>query len=167
MSDKSNDDGSPNILFLEDELPSRWPKSRARIITPITDPFVKYHGALGGFVRVHLLGDEVSNVNEMVQFCRSLPQVELAYGGEEGAVLLEMPLDREGDIIVIAKENAVIGSRKDEHDLSQLQGFRLRSHGGLSEQNIPLIRSTPLDHGDRTEPKLWRNFDIFDVALNW
>ena len=166
MSDKSNDDGSPNVLFLEDELNSKWPKSRARVITPITDPFVKHHGALGGFVRVHLLGDEVSNSNEMVQFCRSLPEVEVAYTGEEAASIFAMPLDREGDLVVIAKKNAAIGSRKDEHDLSQLHGFRLRSHGGLSEQHIPLIRSTPLSSRS-TEPILWRNFDIFDLALNW
>jgi phosphonoacetate hydrolase len=31
MSDKSNEDGTPNILFLETELNSRWPKSGARV----------------------------------------------------------------------------------------------------------------------------------------
>ena len=167
MSDKSNADGSPNILFLEDELNSKWPQSGSRVICPITDPFVKHHGALGGFVRVHLLGEKATDANEMVQFCQSLPQVEAAYTGEDAAALFEMPPDREGDLVVISKKNAAIGSRKDEHDLSQLQGFRLRSHGGLSEEDIPLIRSTPLNQGDRIEPKVWRNFDIFDIALNW
>lgn len=166
MSDKSNDDGSPNILFLENVLDSRWPKSGARVICPISDPFVRHHGALGGFVRVHLTG-EVEDVDEMVCYCKSLPQVENAYTGEEAASLFQMPLDREGDLVVISKKNAVIGSRKEEHDLSALQGHRLRSHGGLSEQAIPLIRSTPLTHGERTEPDVWRNFDIFDLALNW
>jgi len=81
--------------------------------------------------------------------------------------VFEMPYDREGDLVVISKKNAVIGARKEEHDLSQLKGHRLRSHGGLSEERIPLIRSTPLNHGDRVEPHGWRNFDIFDLALNW
>jgi len=69
--------------------------------------------------------------------------------------------------LTLGLQNAVIGSKREEHDLSALQGFRLRSHGGLSEQEIPLIRSTPLDYGNRLEPQAWRNFDIFDVALNW
>lgn len=166
MSDKSNDDGSPNILFLENELEARWPASGARVICPITDPFVRHHGALGGFVRVHFTG-AVNDVDEIVRYCGSLPQVEVAYTGEEAAALFEMPLDREGDLVVISKKNAVVGSRREEHDLSALQGHRLRSHGGLSEQAIPLIRSTPLVRGDRVETKVWRNFDIFDVALNW
>jgi phosphonoacetate hydrolase len=166
MSDKSNEDGSPNILFLESELISRWPRSGARVICPIADPFVRHHGALGSFVRVHITG-EVEDVGEMVKFCDSLPQVEAAYTGEVATALFEMPADREGDLVVISKKNAVIGSRRDEHDLYQLQGFRLRSHGGLSEQEIPLIRSTPLSHDGRVQPHTWRNFDAFDVALNW
>jgi phosphonoacetate hydrolase len=166
MSDKSNKDNSPNVLFLENELNSKWPKSNPRVICPISDPFVRHHGALGSFVRVHLTGG-ADDVTEMITFCQSLPQVEAAYTGDDAAALFEMPEDREGDIVVISKKNAVIGSRSEEHDLTQLHGFRLRSHGGLSEQNIPLIRSTPLSHGERVEPPEWRNFDIFDVALNW
>jgi phosphonoacetate hydrolase len=166
MSDKSTEDGSPNILFLESELICKWPGSGARVICPIADPFVRHHGALGSFVRVHITG-EVEDLGEMVRFCASLSQVDAAYTGEKAAALFEMPVDREGDIVVISKKNAVIGSRKDEHDLSQLLGFRLRSHGGLSEEKIPLIRSTPLTHGGRVEPHAWRNFDVFDVALNW
>jgi phosphonoacetate hydrolase len=166
MSDKSNEDGSPNILFLENELNAKWPKSGARVICPISDPFVRHHGALGSFVQVHLTG-EAGDAGEMVQFCQSLPQVEFAYTGEEAAALFEMLLDREGDLVIISKKNAVIGGRKEEHDLSHLQGVRLRSHGGTSEQEIPLIRSTPLSRGDRVEPSTWRNFDILDVALNW
>jgi phosphonoacetate hydrolase len=165
MSDKSNEDSSPNIL-LEDELHSKWPKSGARVICPIADSFVRHHGTLGSFVRVHLTG-AATDVDEMVRFCRSLPQVDAAYRGEEGAALFEMPPDREGDLIVISKKTAIIGSRRDEHGLSQMQGFRLRSHGGLSEPEIPLIRSTPLSHRDRVEPEAWRNFDVFDLALNW
>jgi phosphonoacetate hydrolase len=166
MSDKCDENGTPNILFLEDQLISQWPKSGARVICPITDPFVRHHGALGGFVRVHLTNG-ASDAGTMVEFCRSLPQVERAYSGEEAATLFEMPVDREGDLVVISKKNAVIGSREEEHDLSALKGFSLRSHGGLSEQQIPLIRSTPLVVGDKIVPQVWRNFDVFDIALNF
>ncbi|KAL1885776.1 hypothetical protein Plec18167_001271 [Paecilomyces lecythidis] len=165
MSDKSTEAGEPNVFFLEDALHSRWPESRARVICPIADPFVKHHGALGGFVRVHLLGDK-SAVGEMVEYCRGLPQVEVAYTGEEAASVFEMPLDREGDLVVVSRKDVAIGARADEHDLSQLKGHRLRSHGGLSEQAIPLLKSTPADPQYDPQDKAWRNFDIFDLILN-
>lgn len=165
MSDKSTAEGDPNVFFLEDALNSRWPECRARVICPIADPFVKHHGALGGFVRVYFA--DKSAIDEMLEYCRKLPQVEAAYTGEEAASVFEMPLDREGDLVVISTKDVVIGSRKDEHDLSQLKGHRLRSHGGLSEQAIPLLRSMPVDLRSYSDDKKWRNFDIFDLALNY
>ena len=167
MSDKANADGSPNILFLEDFLNSKWPECGARIICPIADPFVKHHGALGGFVRVHFMKKSTVDVNEILEQCRKLPQVEVAVSGKEAAALFEMPPDREGEMVAISKKNAVVGSRQDEHDLSQLGGHRLRSHGGISEQQIPLLRSKPLGSHVHVEDKAWRNFDAFDLALNY
>lgn len=73
-------------------------------------------------------------VTEMIDACSKLPEVEVACSGSEAAKRFEMPGDREGELVVISKSNAVVGSRQDEHDLSQLGGLRLRSHGGLSEQ---------------------------------
>lgn len=165
MSDKSDAEGNPNVLFLEDFLKSKWPDCGARVICPISDPFVKHHGALGGFVRVHMT--DATQIEEILSQTRQLPQVEVAYTGEEAAAVFDMPLDREGDMVVISKKNFVIGSRKDEHDLSQLQGHRLRSHGGLSEQAIPLLRSTPIQTSDQFVGRQWRNFDAFEVALNY
>ena len=49
------------------------------------------------------------------------------------------------------------------HDLSGLDA-PLRSHGGVSEQQVPLIanrRAPALPAGHR-----WRNFDAFDLGLN-
>ena len=167
MSHKSNNNGTPNVLFLEDYLNSKWPEAHARVICPITDPFVKHHGALGGFVRVHLLGEtNEDTVEDMLKEVRKLPEIEEAYTGAEAAELLEMPAEREGEMVVIAKKEAVVGSRKDEHDLSQLGDHSLRSHGAFSEQQIPLIRSLPVGSDVRAGSKGWRNFDVFDVALN-
>jgi len=56
----------------------------------------------------------------------------------------------------------VIGTSRDRHDLSGLDA-PLRSHGGLSEQRVPLIANRPM----RALPaRRWRNFDAFDLALN-
>ena len=69
-----------------------------------------------------------------------------------------------GDLIVISEKHKVLGSRADSHDLSGLTE-PLRSHGGVTEQRVPLLLNKPtpgLDNGRRL-----RNFDIFDVALNY
>jgi phosphonoacetate hydrolase len=57
MTDMSLADGTPNILYLGDSLDARFGMGRIKVICPITDPFVRHHGALGGFVRIHVLGD--------------------------------------------------------------------------------------------------------------
>jgi phosphonoacetate hydrolase len=167
MSSKVRPDGTPNALFLEDFLNERWPEANARVICPIADPFVKHHGALGGFVRVHLMGHGSVGIDQMIEACRGLPEVEVACSGKKAAAMYEMPEDREGDFIAIAKEDAVIGNRKDNHDLSQLGGLKLRSHGGLSEQDVPLIMSEAPVKGSLDDEKAWRNFDIFDLVLNY
>jgi phosphonoacetate hydrolase len=103
----------------------------------------------------------------MIEACRGLPEVEMACSGKEAAAIFEMPEDREGDFVAIAKDNAVIGSRKENHDLSQLGGLKLRSHGGLSEQDIPLIMSVAPVNDLLEGEKAWRNFDVFDLVLNF
>lgn len=166
MSAKAKNDGEPSVLFLGDFLNKRWPDANVRVICPIADPFVKHHGALGGFVRVHIMNDAFDGVEDMIEACSKLPEVEVACSGKEAASRFEMPEDREGDFIAIAKYNAVIGSTKESHDLSQLGDIKLRSHGGLSEQEIPLIMSEARADDTADNGKAWRNFDIFDLVLN-
>jgi len=66
-------------------------------------------------------------------------------------------------VVVIAERNVVIGTSRERHDLSGLDA-PLRSHGGLSEQSVPMLfnrRTAGLPGKARM-----RNFDILDVALN-
>lgn len=118
MSAKSLENGDPDILFLEDFSNLEFPEAKARVICPIADPFVKHHGSLGGFVRVYLGAPHRVDIEKMLQACRQLPQVGIALTGEEAASRYEMPLECEGEMVVISTKGAVIGSRKDEHDLS-------------------------------------------------
>lgn len=69
-----------------------------------------------------------------------------------------------GDLIVISKQDVVLGTRRIKHDLSGLD-VPLRSHGGISEQIVPLIFSKPVA-GDVSGRARLRNFDIIDIALN-
>lgn len=166
MSDKCGPGGRPNVLFLQDELEKRFGQACARVICPITDPFVRHHGALGGFARVHLAPGR-GDVHEMVAFCRTLPHVDEVLLREDAASRYETPVDREGDFTVVSTKHAVVGSKASEHDLSTISDHRLRSHGGLSEQAVPLLMSVPPAQADLTRDKKWRNFDIFDLVLNY
>lgn len=166
MSSKSNAAGEPNVLFLEDELNRHFGPATVRVICPITDPFVRHHGALGSFVRVYLKDPETP-LEAILHHCQSLPQVESALSGREAAEKYERPLDREADVVVISKGDAVIGSCHSEHDLSKIKDHPLRSHGGLSEQAVPLMMSKPLRDPNAAREKAWRNYDVFDLVLNW
>ncbi|KAK7927089.1 phosphonoacetate hydrolase [Apiospora marii] len=166
MNDKCDDGGSPNVLFVQDELEDKFGPGCARVICPITDPFVKHHGALGSFVRVHVSEARGADVEDMIRFCKGFAEIEMVLPKEEAARVFEMPEDREGDFVIVSKKNAVVGSKATEHDLSSLQGHRLRSHGGLSEQRVPLLMSKPIQSSEDLVGKRWRNFDIFDLILN-
>src|SRR5262249_59288859 len=75
MNDKAASDGTPNVIYLEDELNSRFGAGTVRVICPIADPFVRHHGALGSFVRVHLR--KPADVQAMVKLTRTLPGIAL------------------------------------------------------------------------------------------
>jgi phosphonoacetate hydrolase len=166
MNDKINADGTPRVVFLEEELNRHFGPNAVRVICPITDPFVKHHGALGSFVRVYLRAR--LELAEAMDVAAAIPGVALVLDGKSAAGRYEMPLDREGDFVAIGDTHTVIGSSRAEHDLAGLNGHRLRSHGGLSEQIVPFILSHPINEAYRNlaEARRLRNFDIFDFALN-
>jgi phosphonoacetate hydrolase len=160
MSAKTDAHGRPNVIYLQDVLDDWLGAGRARVILPITDPYVVHHGALGSFATVYV-PDGVS-VGEIVGRLATLPGMELVIDGAEGCRRFELPADRMGDVIVISARDTVLGTSAARHDLSGLDA-PLRSHGGLSEQRVPIVlnRRTRLEAGARL-----RNFDVFDIALN-
>ena len=54
MNAKHGADGQPNVIYLQDTLDAWIGKDKARVILPITDPYVVHHGALGSFALVYL-----------------------------------------------------------------------------------------------------------------
>jgi phosphonoacetate hydrolase len=166
MNDKSARDGTANVVYLEDELNSRFGAGAVRVICPIADPFVRHHGALGSFVRVHLR--KPGDIPAMMAFVRTLPGVELVLAKDQVCEQFDLPIDREGDFAVFGDRGTVVGARREDHDLSQLAGHRLRSHGGLSEQKVPFLLSRPLNaqYRERAARGGLHNYDIFDFALN-
>ncbi|MGX7744548.1 phosphonoacetate hydrolase [Rhodopseudomonas parapalustris] len=166
MADKSDAEGRPNVVYLEDALNATFGDGVARVICPIADPFVRHHGALGGFVRVHVLKN--CDIAAMMTYARSLPGVELVLDRATVCERYQLPPDREGDFAVFSDRGTAVGARREDHDLSALGDHRLRSHGGLGEQRVPFVLSRPLarDYRERAETGVLRNYDIFDFALN-
>jgi phosphonoacetate hydrolase len=166
MNDKALPGGEPNVIFLEDELNGLFDAGSVRVICPITDPFVRHHGALGSFVRVY--ARRAADVPALMAATAELSGVAMVVEAADAAERFDLPLDREGDFIVLGDAYTAIGASRAEHDLSGLAGHRLRSHGGLGEQPVPFILSRPLSAEYRAiaAARRLRNFDIFDFALN-
>ena len=161
MNAKTGMDGAPDVLYLQDLLDAWLGAGRARVILPITDPYVVHHGALGSFATVYLPPDV--DAAALAARLAALRGVESVRSRDEAAAFFELPADRIGDLVVVSERSKVIGTSVARHDLSALE-VPLRSHGGVSEQRVPLIVNRRLKDVD-TERR-WRNFDAFDLVLN-
>jgi phosphonoacetate hydrolase len=160
MNDKHLADGSPDVLYLDPLFDGWLGTGKARVILPITDPYVVHHGALGSFATVYT--PQGADVSALIDRLEATPGVERALTREEACVEFELPTDRLGDIVVLSTRHKTLGTAPAKHDLSGLTE-PLRSHGGLTEQRVPMIsnRKVKLAPGHRL-----RTFDVFSVALN-
>ena len=160
MNDKHLPSGEPDVIYLQEVLDGWLGAGAARVILPITDPYVVHHGALGSFATIYL--PESANRADFIERLSKLEGVEVAISREEACRRFELPPDRIGDIVVVSTRHKVLGTARARHDLSGLTE-PLRSHGGLTEQTVPMIANRTVEVPDG---RTLRNFDVFDVALN-
>jgi len=161
MNAKHDEAGEPKVIYLQDEMDRIMAPGVARVILPITDPYVVHHGALGSFATIYLPED--ADMEQIENELSTISGIDRVYSNAEGCAHFELATDRMGDLILVSKQDTVLGTTASRHDLSGLE-VPLRSHGGVTEQQVPLIFSQPvknLDSGTQL-----RNFDIFNVALN-
>ena len=166
MKDKCAADGTYNIVYLQDLLDERFGAGNTKVICPITDAFVGHHGSLGGFVRVHCF--DGAPVQDVVDFIRPIEGIDEVLEREAAATRFELPFDLEADVVVISSESYCVGMGRDDHDLADLNGERLRSHGGISERDVPFVISRPLnaEYLARAQSEQLKNYHIFDFAIN-
>ncbi len=165
MNAKTGMDARPDVIYLQDLLDGWLGTAVARVILPITDPYVVHHGALGSFATVYL----PAGTDRTALALRLAGQrgIEAVHGREAAAERFELPADRIGDLVVLSERFTVLGTAAARHDLSALE-VPLRSHGGLSEQRVPLILNRPIAGMAGVDAnRRWRNFDAFDLALNF
>lgn len=158
MKPKHTADGEPAVIFVQDLMDDWLGKDAARVILPITDPYVVHHGALGSFATAYL--PEGADRAGILARLKALPEMLEVTTREEAVKKYELPADRIGDIVMISTENMTIGTSAHRHDLAALKE-PLRSHGGLTEQEVPFIVNRVIDMPGA--PAL-RNFDAFFYA---
>ena len=154
--------GEPNVIYLQPLLDGWFGEGAARVILPITDPYVVHHGALGSYATIYL--GSGTDGDEITTRLKDVEGVLEVMTKDHACARFELPPDRVGDLVVLSKQDMTLGSSPDRHDLSGLTE-PLRSHGGVTEQKVPLIcnRPAPALEADRR----LRNFDAFDLALNY
>jgi phosphonoacetate hydrolase len=161
MKAKHLPSGEPDVIYLQDALDKSFGAGMTKVILPITDPYVQHHGALGSFATVYVKG---ISVEEASAFIAKQTGIDVVLDRAQGCARFELPEDRMGDIIVVSGGSTgskVIGTSRARHDLSGLNE-PLRSHGGLTEQPIPVI----VNRKTQNLPKPLRNFDAFFIGCN-
>ena len=152
------------VIYLEDVLAQAGVDlDHARVVLPITDPYVVHHGALGSFAWLHVPQPDRERAREAIA---TLPGVEEVLSRDEAAAIFEHPIDRIGDVSITADARTALGKSRAKHDLSGL-GDGLRSHGGRHEQLVPIIVSRPLAEEYRVRHAAGvSNADLHDLVLN-
>ena len=158
MKPKHNADGSPAVVYVQDLMDEWLGEGRARVILPITDPYVVHHGALGSFATIYL--PDGADHDDMAAKLAGVDGIATVLLKAVACDAYGLPGDRIGDVVITSTEGLTIGTSESEHDLSGLDA-PLRSHGGLTEQEVPFIANRKLDLP--RAPEL-RNFDILHYA---
>ena len=114
-----------------------------------------HHGALGSFATAYLPGG--MDVAALVARLSAVPGMMLVVDKAEAVRRFELPGDRIGDVVMISTENMTLGTSAHRHDLAALNE-PLRSHGGLTEQEVPFIVNRVMD---LPSAPVLRNFDAF------
>jgi len=166
MGDKTNADGSPRVVWLQQILDERFGAGSSTVICPITDAFVGHHGALGGFVRVYCHGELTGA--EVISAIQGIEGIEETLDREAVCKRFDLPFEPEGDVAVLADSQSVIGTRPEDHDLSGLKGHVLRTHGSIYEASVPMILSRPVndEYARRAETEQLHSYQLFDFAIN-
>jgi len=161
MQAKSDAHGRPRVVYVQTLLDDWCGHDATQVILPITDPYVAHHGSLGSFATVYVTNER--DHSGIIEPLRAVPGIEMVLTREDACRRFELPEDRIGDVVICADRDTVLGTRAADHDLSVLRA-PLRSHGGLAEQEVPILCNQPLS--EELSGRRLRNYDAFWIGLN-
>jgi phosphonoacetate hydrolase len=163
MNDKHDAAGQPDVVYLQSLMDEWLGAKAARVILPITDPYVAHHGALGSFATIYLPGRTPAELAAISAKLKAVDGIATVHARDAACAEFKLPADRLGDLVVTSTQHKALGTAPELHDLSGLDE-PLRSHGGLTEQRVPLIANVAISPPPGHH---LRNFDVFAAALNW
>ena len=167
MGSKVGFDGQPKVVFLQEQLEAAGIR-HARVVLPITDPYVKHHSSLGGYATVYLAPADKNpqSVMKAMLALRRVPGVYTVVGREDAARSFDLPADRLGDMVVLGDASTVLGKSREDHDLHQVP--HLRSHGSMDEATVPMIINRRLkpQYSKRMTTGKTRNWHLLDMMFN-
>src|SRR3954467_1074102 len=108
MNDKHLANGEPDVIYLQELFDDWLGAGAARVILPITDPYVVHHGALGSFATIYLPAG--GKVGEMLAEPPGLEGIDDALPRAEACERFELPPDRIGDLVVVSSRYKVLGT---------------------------------------------------------
>ncbi len=106
------------MIYVQDLLDEWLGEEAARVILPITDPYVVHHGALGSFATAYL--PEGADRADIIARLKATDGITHVLTKQEAIERFELPGDRIGDIVMISGENMTIGTSAHRHDLAAL-----------------------------------------------
>ena len=159
MNAKTDEHGEANVVFIDEVLEELFPANSYRTILPITDPYVAHHSALGSFAAIYV--EDQALAQDIGKILNQQKGIAAVLTRQEAAERFELDPERIGNLILLAEPDFVLGKSQAHHDLGRLHGT-LRSHGGISEQRIPLITNFAIA---KNTGKTLRNFDAFYLAM--
>jgi phosphonoacetate hydrolase len=110
MNDKSTPEGKPNVIWLQDVLDAKFGAGDTTVNCPKTDAILAHHVAHGGFVRVYCRGK--TRPEQVIELVRGIEGIESVYDKDTACRLLDLPADREGDVVVISTAGVCVGAPK-------------------------------------------------------
>jgi phosphonoacetate hydrolase len=114
----------------------------AEAIPIIRDKRVAHHQNLGGACYVYL--HRAADRPHAASILRAVPGIEHVHTCEEAARLFRLRADRIGDLFLLGASHTAFGTLR-----AAREEIRIRSHGSLHEQAVPLLRyGAPAVTGD-------------------
>ncbi len=162
MNDKHGGDGKPQVVYLQDVLDGWLGAGKARVILPITDPYVVHHGALGSFATVYLPDDADQGTSSPAS--RRSRASNWRWIAPKAAGASSCRRDRVGDVIVVSARSYSRSAPRFRHRSLDLP-WPLRSHGGTDRAAGAGHRQSKL----KALPAGYhlRSFNAFDLACTY